>query len=56
MNIFKKAIKEIQKRDNLKNKWAIENNYNLIRIPYTEIDNISLEMLTPSMSKYLIKD
>lgn len=31
---------DMQIRDEIKNKFAIENNYTLIRIPYTELDGI----------------
>lgn len=31
---------ETRKRDNIKNKYCEENNIKLIRIPYTEFDNI----------------
>lgn len=48
-------LQEIQKRDNLKNKWAIENNYNLIRIPYTHYDDLCLEDLSLNTSKFLFK-
>lgn len=33
-------FKKVKKRDVFKNKWAKENNYNLLRIPYTNIKNI----------------
>ncbi len=36
----KKAFIDCQKRDECKNKWCVENNVNLIRIKYDEIDRI----------------
>ena len=39
-------LQKRQERDNRKNKWAIDNNIPLIRIPYWERDNITLEIIT----------
>ena len=41
----KETIQDIQKRDQEKNQWAKENNIPLVRIPYWERDNITLEMI-----------
>lgn len=41
-------LQKRQERDNRKNKWAIDNNIPLIRIPYWERDNITLEMILGS--------
>ena len=41
-----------QKRDQIKNKWAAAHNIPLVRIPYWERDNITLEMLLGD--KYLV--
>lgn len=41
------------RRDKEKNQYAIEHNIPLVRIPYTERDNITLDMLLGD--KYLIK-
>lgn len=46
-------LQKRQERDNRKNKWAINNNIPLVRIPYWERDKITLEMLLGD--KYLIK-
>lgn len=35
-----KSFKETQKRDKIKNNYCKENNINLVRIPYWEMDNI----------------
>lgn len=39
------TLEDIQKRDNEKNIWAKEHNIPLVRIPYWERDNITLEMI-----------
>ena len=38
-------LKLQRERDERKNKWCEENNIRLIRIPYTEYDNLTLEYL-----------
>ena len=43
-----------KERDNIKNKYALNNNIPLIRIPYFERDNIDIEMLLGN--KYLITE
>ena len=40
------AFEQIKKRDNIKNKYCLDNNIILIRIPFNKIDN----------AKYMIKD
>ena len=50
----KKNLEIIQKRDQFKNNWCKKNNIQLIRIPYIELRNITLEMLLPETSQYLI--
>lgn len=47
------SLETIQKRDQEKNQWAKENNIPLVRIPYWERGNITLEMIMGD--KYLIK-
>lgn len=49
-----KTAAEVQQRDNIKNNYAFKNNISLIRIPYNERDNITLEILLGD--QYLIKD
>ena len=39
------TLEDIQKRDNIKNEWCKKNNYHLIRIPYTQLENLNLKML-----------
>ena len=38
-------LKIQQERDERKNKWCQENNIRLVRIPYTEYDNLTIEYL-----------
>lgn len=47
-------FKQAKIRDQEKNDFALQNNIDLIRIPFTERDNISLELLLGN--KYLIKE
>lgn len=47
------SLKEIQRRDKEKNEYALSNNIPLVRIPYWERDNITLEMIMGD--KYLVK-
>ena len=49
----KDTLEERQNRDKLKNQYAIKNNIPLIRIPYWEKENLSIELLMSD--KYLIK-
>ena len=49
-----KNFKEGQKRDQQKNQWAKEHNIPLVRIPYWERDNITLDMILGN--KYLVDD
>lgn len=46
------TLEDIQKRDKIKNEWAAAHNIPLVRIPYWERDNITLEMLLGD--KYLV--
>ena len=47
------SLETQQERDHLKNKYALSHNIPLVRIPYWERDNITLDMLMGD--KYLIK-
>ena len=47
------TLEIIQKRDELKNKWALDNNFILIRIPYTHYKDLCLEDLLPKFSKFI---
>lgn len=39
------TLEEIQKRDKMKNEWAKMHNIPLVRIPYTQRDKITLDMI-----------
>lgn len=49
----KEYYKETKKRDKIKNEYALSHNISLVRIPYWERNNITLEMLIGN--QYLIK-
>lgn len=49
----KENLEVRQKRDKIKIEWALNNNYNIIVIPYTEINNITISDLMPNTSKFL---
>ena len=44
-----------QNHDKIKNQYCFENNIPIIRIPYTELENITLEALQPETSPYLLR-
>lgn len=46
----------IKQRDVYKNKWCYEHNIPIIRIPYTEIDKITLNDLKLDTTKFLVKE
>ena len=46
------TLEDIQQRDKEKNQWARSHNIPLVRIPYTERDNITLDIIVGD--KYLI--
>ena len=50
------SLEEIQKRDSIKNQWAMDNNYNLIRIPYTQYDNLCIKDLMLNTSSFVYKN
>lgn len=52
ISLFRDDLKTIQQRDQEKNQWAKENNIPLVRIPYWERDNITLDMILGD--KYLV--
>lgn len=51
---WRTALQIIQQRDKEKNEYALSHNIPLIRIPYWERDNITLEMLLSN--KYLVRE
>lgn len=52
--IVKKIGEKIKKSDKIKNNYALSHNIPLVRIPYWEIKNITLDMLLED--KYLINN
>lgn len=44
-----------REHDRIKNEYCHQHNIPIIRIPYTELDNITLEMLQPNTSPYLLR-
>lgn len=54
VNIFSTTLEQRQKRDKEKNQYALSHNIPLVRIPYWERDNITLEMLFSD--EYLVKE
>ena len=43
-----------KQHDEFKNKWAKENGYNLIRIPYTHYAELVIDDLLPMTSTFLV--
>ena len=52
-NVNEEHCQKIQLHDEIKNKWAIDNNIPLIRIPYSQRDKITFD--TIFTNKYLYK-
>ncbi len=48
------SLEERQRKDEIKNNWAKEHNIPLVRIPYWERDNITLDMIIGD--QYLVKE
>ena len=42
-------------RDIIKNKWCLENNIPLIRIPYTHLKDLCIDDLKLETSKFIVK-
>lgn len=49
----KEVLCKIKERDEYKTQWCQENNIPLIRIPYTEYENLSIEMIQSLIQKAL---
>ena len=47
-------FQKTQEHDRIKNEYCKKHNIPLIRIPYTHLDNITLEDLSPESSKFLL--
>lgn len=52
-NYFNRSLEEVQEIDSIKNKYAIDNGYTLVRIPYSELKNLSLKLIFSE--KYKVK-
>lgn len=50
----KENLKITQERDSFKNNWCKQNNIPLIRIPYTQLDNLCIEDLLLESSNFII--
>ena len=53
---FGEPLEVIQKRDFQKNKYCLDNNITLIRIPYTRYEKLSLKDLLPDTSNFIVKE
>lgn len=49
-------LKDLQVRDQIKNKYCLKNNIPIIRIPYYYINNITIQDLLPVSSNFLLKE
>lgn len=54
INFFRDSLEERQAKDLIKNSFALVNNIPIIRIPYWERDNITLDMIMGD--QYLVKE
>lgn len=48
-------FKELKERDNFKTNWCRENHISIIRIPYTQYDNLSIKDLLLETSSFIIE-
>ena len=53
---FYGTLDKIQQRDKIKNNYCKQNNIPLIRIPYTHLDNISIEDLQLETTKFKVEE
>lgn len=53
--LFFGDFNNIQYRDKVKNKWCLDNNIPLIRIPYSQINKITIDDLRLETTKFLYK-
>ena len=52
---WNESFEEIQKRDSIKNEWALNNGFNLIRIPYDHYDELNIKDLMLETSSFIYK-
>lgn len=50
------SLKDVKRRDNIKNEYCKNNNIPLIRIPYTHYNDITIEDLMLDSTNFLIKE
>lgn len=50
------VVKDIQKRDSIKNQWCKENNIPLIRIPYSHYNDLKIEDLLLETTTFLVNN
>ena len=50
------CFEEVQKRDMIKNQYALSHGIDLVRIPYWERDNITLEMILGDKYIYMLEE
>ena len=50
---WNEELEDIQRRDGLKNQWALKHGYTIIRIPYTQYKDLSIEDLMPETSTFI---
>lgn len=53
-NFFNGVLEKQHKNDMIKNNYCFDNNIKLLRIPYTDVDNLTVEDLQCDSSKYRI--
>ncbi len=53
VDYFTASLEKVQEHDKIKNQWAKESNIDLVRIPYWERDNLSLELIMGD--KYIVE-
>ena len=54
IDFFRTKVENQKERDKLKNEYALSHNIDLVRIPYWQQNNITLELLLGD--KYLVKE
>lgn len=50
------ALEKTQMRDKIKNEWAKNNNIRLVRIPYTQYDDLNLQMILGDIKNETLSD
>ena len=50
----KEKFMKTQEHDRIKNEYCFQHDIPIIRIPYTELDNLTIEMLQVETSKFLL--